>query len=155
MIIVILSVFILVFIIGLVLISNLIDEEFGFGIAGVGLFGIIASIIALICLINGVKNLSVIDQKIEMYQAENESIEAQISECVKQYQQYETEIFTEVAPESSITLISLYPELKADALVSKQIEVYVDNNEKIKELKMSKINGDITRWWLYFGGSKE
>ena len=94
-------------------------------------------------------------QALEMYQAENESIEAQISECVKQYQQYETEIFTEVAPESSITLVSLYPELKADALVSKQIEVYVDNNEKIKELKMSKINGDITRWWLYFGGSKE
>ena len=57
----------------------------------------------------------------------------------------------EVKPENYITLVSLYPELKADALVSKQIEIYISNNEKIKELKEFKINGSIYRWWLYFG----
>jgi hypothetical protein len=60
--------------------------------------------------------------------------------------------FTEVSPDSAITLVSLYPELKADELVKKQIEVYVANNEKIKELKEKKIMGNVYRWWLYFGG---
>jgi hypothetical protein len=72
---------------------------------------------------------------------------------VKEYQKYETEIFTETAPDSAITLVALYPELKADALVGKQIEIYIANNEKIKELKEEDIMGDVYRWWAYFGGS--
>ena len=87
-----------------------------------------------------------------MYQEENSKIEEQIAETVKQYQQHETDIFTEVTPDSSITLVALYPELKSDTLVQSQIEVYVNNNEKVKSLKESKINGSIYRWWLYFGG---
>ncbi len=116
-----------------------------------GIFGGIASFIALICLCVSVSELKVIDAKIEMYQSENNLIETQIVECVKQYQEYEKEIFTEVSPESAVTLVSLYPELKADTLVSKQIEVYLANNQKIKELKEVKISGDVYRWWLYFG----
>ena len=85
---------------------------------------------------------------------ENQKIETQIAETVQQYQEYESGIFTEVAPESSVILVALYPELKADTLVQKQIEVYVANNEKIKELKESNITGDVKRWWLYFGGKK-
>lgn len=118
-----------------------------------GITGGIASFIALIILLVNVSTLRVIDSQIEMYQEENKQIESQISACVKQYQQYETEIFTEVTPESSITLVALYPELKADTLVVKQIEIYVSNNEKIKELKTQKINGDVIRWWAYFGSS--
>ena len=58
----------------------------------------------------------------------------------------------ELKGESSITLVSLYPELKADTLVTKQIEVYIDNNKKIKNLKEKKINLSVKKWWLYFGG---
>lgn len=119
-----------------------------------GIIGSVASFIALIILLVNVSGLKVIDTKIEMYQTENTNIESQISDCVKQYQKYETEIFTDVAPDSAITLVSLYPELKSDKLVVKQIEIYIANNEKIKELKEKKIVGDITRWWLYFGGGK-
>ena len=97
-------------------------------------------------------NLRVIDDKIAMYEEENAKIETQIANVVEQYQKYETEIFTEVAPESSVTLVSLYPELKSDTLVQSQIDIYVQNNEKIKELREKKINEKIYRWWLYFGG---
>ena len=79
------------------------------------------------------------------------AIEEQIAETVKKYQQYETDIFTEVASDSAITLVALYPELKADTLVQSQIDVYIKNNEKIKSLKEDKINGTINKWWLYFG----
>lgn len=132
-----------------------IDELIGGLVGFIGGAGAVISSIALILLMISVSNDKVIDQKIEMYQAENTRIENQVMECVKQYQEYETEIFTEVKPESAVTLVSLYPELKADVLVSKQIEIYIDNNEHIKALKKDKINGNIYRWWLYFGGNNK
>ena len=86
-----------------------------------------------------------------MYEEENTKIEQQIADVVTQYQEYEAGIFTEVAPESAMTLVALYPELKSDTLVQSQIEVYADNNKQIKELKCKAINTSIIRWWLYFG----
>ena len=132
----------------------LLDDDNGSGILPslAGGFGVVISLIGTIYFISSVVNLSVVDNKISMYQEENQIIENQIAEAVKQYQEYENEVFTEIAPESYITLVSIYPELKADELVKKQIDVYLENNKKIKELKENKINGDISRWWLYFGG---
>lgn len=118
------------------------------------------SIIAVIVFIVGicigikVKSLSVIDSRIEMYEEENARIEQQIADIVEQYQKYETDIFMEVAPESAVTMVSLYPELKSDSLVQAQIEVYVENNKTIKGLRDQRIKGDVYRWWLYFGGKK-
>lgn len=107
----------------------------------------IVSIVLLICVLNRVN----IEKKIELYEEENTKIEQQIADTVKQYQEYETGIFTDVAPEDSITLVALYPELKSNTLVQSQIEVYVENNKAIKELKSSAINASVYRWWLYFG----
>ena len=107
----------------------------------------IVTIVLLVCVLNRVN----IEKKIAIYEEENTKIEQQIADTVKQYQEYETGIFTEVAPESSITLVALYPELKSDTLVQSQIEVYVENSKTIKELKSSAINAPVYRWWLYFG----
>lgn len=147
MILVILGISILLIVLGLILDPDC--EGIIPAVCGVCMF--IISLIAMVVLAVGVSNLSVIDDKIAMYQEENTRIEEQISEVVEQYQTYETEIFTEVKPESSMTLVALYPELKSDSLVQKQIEVYTSNNQKIKELKESKITGSVKRWWLYFG----
>lgn len=106
-----------------------------------------ASIIFFISVIDRVG----IDKKIAMYEEENTKIERQIADVVTQYQEYEAGIFTEVAPESAMTLVALYPELKSDTLVQSQIEVYSDNNKQIKELKGKAINTSVIRWWLYFG----
>ena len=130
-----------------------LSEGFGGALLGIGIPCGIISLITLIVLAVNVSSLAVIDTKIAMYQEENAIIESQIAECVEQYQKYETEIFTEVAPESAVTLVALYPELKSDTLVSKQIDIYLENNQTIKGLKSDKINGDIWRWWLYFGSS--
>lgn len=129
-----------------------IDDDAGFGIALIGAITFLVALIITIFLTVSVSNLSTCDERIEMYQEENTKIEQQIANVVAQYQQYETEIFTEVAPESSISLVALYPELKADTLVQKQIEIYTANNEKIKALKEEKISGKVCKWWLYFGG---
>ena len=154
MIVLLLIIFIIMAAIGIWLSENTYFEISGRIMGVVGLLGTAASCIAMVVLIILVSNLTVINEKIVMYQEENQKIETQITEAVQQYQEYESGIFTEVAPESSVTLVALYPELKADILVQKQIEVYVANNEKIKELKESDITSNVKRWWLYFGGKK-
>lgn len=100
----------------------------------------------------GVVNGRTLDSKIAMYTEENENIETEMNSLVEQYMNYESGTYGELKGESSITLVSLYPELKADTLVTKQIEVYIANNEKIKNLKEKKINLSVKKWWLYFGG---
>lgn len=129
------------------------DEEIiGITTGAIGGCVAIVSLIAVLILGVEVSNLSVIDEKIAMYQEENTKIEEQIVDVVEGYQKYETDIFEKVTPESAVTLVSLYPELKSDTLVQSQIEVYINNNNYIKTLKEDKINGDVYRWWLYFGG---
>ena len=116
-----------------------------------GLASVVAAFIAIVLLVISKCN-STIDDRIAMYQEENAKIEQQIDILVKDYQEYESGVFADANSESAITLVSLYPELKADQLVSSQIDIYVANNEQIKRLKLEQINADVVRWWLYFGG---
>ena len=94
---------------------------------------------------------AVIDEKIAMYKKENTKIENQMDVLVSQYMKFETDTYGELKNESSITLVSLYPDLKSDELVKKQIEVYESNNKEIREMKEKKINLKVLKWWLYFG----
>lgn len=153
MILVILAIGILLFVLGLILYDklNVGSNEVGSVFQIVGLVVIVISTIVSIVLLISVLNRVNIDKKIALYEEENTKIEQQIADVVKQYQEYEAGIFTEVVPESSITLVSLYPELKSDTLVQSQIKVYVDNNKTIKELKSTALNASVYRWWLYFG----
>ena len=150
MLLVILAVCIGVFVLGIYFQSGR-HEDLGLGLSVCG--GIFAVVVLIALLVMGicVSNLRTVDARIDMYQEENARIEEQISVAIKQYQEYETDIFTELEPESVVTLVSLYPELKADTLVQKQIEVYLNNNAAIKELKSEKIQGSVLRWWVYFG----
>lgn len=128
------------------------DEEISGGICACLAVLFVLSLIPTIGLTVGVINGRTLDQKIEMYTEENEKIESQMSELVAQYMDYESSTLGDLKGESSIALISLYPELKADALVAKQTEIYIENNQKIKELKEKAINISNYKWWLYFGG---
>lgn len=93
----------------------------------------------------------VIDEKIDMYLEENEKIENQIDNLVKNYMSYESDTYEKFKSNDAVTLVSLYPELKSDELVNRQITTYQNNNDKLKELKEQKINARVYRWWLFFG----
>ena len=126
-------------------------EGLGWVIGGFGLIFLVISLIALPFLIGNVIGSSAIEDKIAMYQQENNKIESQIDELVTNYMKYENETFDKFKAESSMTVVSLYPELKSDTLVQSQIETYAKNNNKIKRLKEDKIMRSVSRWWLYFG----
>lgn len=92
-----------------------------------------------------------IDEKIEIYKQENANIENQMSIVVSEYMGFETETLEKFKNESSTTLVSLYPELKSNTLVTKQLELYVENNKMIKSLECERLKYRVYAWWLFFG----
>ena len=151
MILVILGVSIVLVVAGVIIYDKTFNEAAGCAMIMVGAAaGVVSLVVAIVlcCVVSGDYR---IDEKIAMYTEENAKIEQQIAECVEQYQEYEQGIVESVNPSSSVTLVSLYPDLKADTLVKKQIETYVSNNNKLIELKERKIQAKVSKWWLYFG----
>lgn len=115
------------------------------------------TVIAIIWNANGISQLKIADKKINMYEQENNNIQSQISEIVDSYKNYEQSTYSEslknidVSNTDIVVLTQLYPDLKANEMVNKQIEMYQSNNNKIKALKEEKLNNEVAKWWLYFG----
>lgn len=99
------------------------------------------SVSLVICMMDDIAEGKVIDEKIAVYEQENEKIETAIDVLVKEYMTQEEKIMIKTAnKESLITLVQLYPDLKSNDLVKKQMDIYVNNNKKIKKLKTKKLN---------------
>lgn len=143
--------FILFFLIGVVIITLGIwlDEYdfsgFGIIIVAIALLGIFINIG---CLVRG----RTLDDKIAMYEQENTAIEQSVDVLVKDYYKHESDTYSSLKPENAVLFASAYPELQSNDLAMKQLEIYVENNDKIKELKEDRINLSRNRFWLYFGG---
>lgn len=112
--------------------------------------------IAIILFFIGVNAVTLVnardvDERIAMYEEQNAKIEAQVSEAVETYMAHENKVFDKAKADSSITLVSLYPELKSDTLMQELTSTYTENNKKICELKEEKITAKRAKFWLYFG----
>lgn len=117
-------------------------------------FGVIVlgSIISICCLLPTVATESTIDSKIEMYQEENTNIEQDINKIIKEYLVRKYDTSTDLKKEENlINLVTVFPELKSDTLVQQKLEIYSNNNGKIKSLKEKKIDMSKIKWILYFG----
>ena len=126
-------------------------EEMGCALATVG--GILSLALVIVLIVGGV-NISqdrVIDQKIEMYQEENTAIENNITTAVEKYLEHEHNVYDDLQGENIEVLLVAYPQIKSDTLVATQLEVFINNNNKIKELKEQKLNIKVWRFWVYFG----
>jgi len=111
----------------------------------------LALVIAICYLSSTVFTENTIDEKIKMYQEENANIEKDIDKVVKEYLKHEHDTYADLKNESSITLVTLFPDLKSDNLVQQQLNIYVRNNSTIKYLKEEKIDIAKKKWILYFG----
>ena len=117
-------------------------------------FGSLISVVALIGIIINIGiliNGRTFDDKIAMYEQENAAIEQSVDVLVKDYYKHESDTYSSLNPENAVLFASAYPELQSNELATKQLEIYVDNNNKIKELKEDQINLSKNRFWLYFG----
>ncbi len=115
--------------------------------------GIIAFLLLLLVLwsIFGLADGITINRELEMYEEENGRIEQQLETTVSNYMQYEATTFKELKDTDVVSLVSLYPELQSDKLVQSQIDLYINNNQKIKELKEKQIAISKFKFYLYFG----
>ena len=145
---IVLLIFIVLVVIGAITEDNC--YEWGVGLAIIGVLGILVTIMAA-----GVLILSypyTIDSKIEMYEKENIKIEEKVKNTVIVYMDYEKDTYKDLVEESDLTtLLVAYPELNSNELVKSEIQLYISNNNKIKELKEKQIDRRIYRFWLYFG----
>lgn len=144
--------FILLFVIAVALIVlAVLNEDLaeGFGMLG-GLIGFIA-LIGIFVNIGFLVYGRTLDDKIAMYEQENAAIEQSVDVLVKDYYKHESDTYSSLKPENAVLFASAYPELQSNELATKQLEIYVENNNKIKGLKEDQINLSRNRFWLYFG----
>lgn len=94
-----------------------------------------------------------VNDKLDMYEAENKEIEERVDMVAVHYTQYELSAI-QLAKMDTETLVMTYPELKNNTVVLKQIDVYTKNNDKIKKLKEEKIDLKPYQFWIYLGGIK-
>lgn len=151
MLILLLVVFICMIIGGVLCYINTNYEEMGCALMSVG--GILSVIIVIVLIVGGVEISQdrVIDQKIEMYQQENAVIENNITTAVEKYLEHEHNVYDDLQGENIEVLLVAYPQIKSDTLVATQLEVFINNNNKIKELKEQQLNIQVWRFWVYFG----
>lgn len=116
---------------------------------GIALF--IGSGIALIVGSAEISQKSAIENKIEMYKEENENIENAVTIIVENYLQHEECIFEDLNNQSIEILLTIYPEIKSNTIVEAQLQVFIENNVRIKTLKENLFNIETWRWWVYFG----
>lgn len=108
---------------------------------------IVCILINIGVLVNG----RTLDAKLEMYTQENATIEQSIDALAKDYYKHESDTYKSLKPENAVLFVSAYPDLQSNELAMKQIEIYINNNNKIRELKNDNINLARNRFWLYFG----
>ena len=92
---------------------------------------------------------SAVDTKIDIYTKENNEINTAIETYVESYKEHEKTTFGTTT--DTIDIILMYPELKSDELVSKQLDIYMENKKNIIDLELEKANVSIYRRILYFG----
>ena len=144
---------ILLLIIGIGLICCIfIDNDIG------EVFSVFGGMISFVALIGIFVNIGILINgrtlydKIAMYEQENAAIEQSVDVLVKDYYKHESDTYSSLKPENAVLFASAYPELQSNELATKQLEIYVENNNKIKGLKEDQINLSKNRFWLYFGG---
>lgn len=131
--------------------KTMMFEELGLAMGVLG--GIICFITLTIAMFafSDLVNGRTIDARLEMYQEENAAIETSMNELVDNYYAHEAEVYDNLTPENASFFAVAYPELNSNALAQQQINLYIENNQKIKELKLEKIELTNIRWRLYFG----
>ena len=134
----------ILFIIGLVK-----DEEClgGFGLA------ILVVAIFVLLVVGGVYNYqsSTIDNRLNVIEEQNQIVLSQIELIVQQALEYESNTYKDFKLDAAkvIAFTQLYPELKANSFLNKQIDIILANQEEIKQLKLDKAALNAYHFWLW------
>ena len=117
--------------------------------------GIVFSTIVLIAiLIAGIKYNSIkstANAQLEVLNEQNEIVLAQIEPLVQQAMNYESNTYKEfkLTPENIVAFSNMYPQLQASSFIQSQINIIVENQKEIKDLKLRIASLNAYRLWLF------
>ena len=138
-----LFIFILIFIISIFNDSDVAEPAFFFTIVTT------LALIGVGITYNNIKTTST--SKLEVLNQQNEIVLAQIEPLVQQALNYESDTYKEfkLTPENIVAFGNMYPQLQANSFIQSQINIIVENQKEIKDLKLGIASLNAYRLWLF------
>lgn len=138
-----LFIFILIFIIAFINDSDFGAPAFVFMCITIGI------LIGVGVSYNNVKSTSA--SKLEVLNEQNEIVLKQIEPLVQQAINYESNTYKEfkLTPENIVAFGNMYPQLRANDFIQSQINIIVENQKEIKDLKLEIASLNAYRLWLF------
>lgn len=108
----------------------------------------------LVTIVAGVKYNSIkstANAQLEVLNSQNEIVLAQIEPLVQQALDYESNTYKEfkMTPENIVAFSNMYPQLQANAFIQSQINIIVENQKEIKDLKLRIASLNAYHLWLF------
>ena len=138
-----LFIFILIFIISIIQDNDIAMPTFFFTCLIIGI------LIGVGTSYNNVKSTAAL--KLEVLNSQNEVVLAQIEPLVQQALSYESNTYKEfkLTPENIVAFGNMYPQLQANSFIQSQINIIVENQKEIKDLKLRIASLNAYRLWLF------
>lgn len=98
---------------------------------------------------NSIKSTA--NAQMEVLNSQNEIVLAQIEPLVQQAMNYESNTYKEfkLTPENIVAFGNMYPQLQANSFIQSQINIIVENQKEIKDLKLKIASLNAYRLWLF------
>ena len=89
--------------------------------------------------------------QLEVLNEQNEIVLKQIEPLVQQAISYESNTYKEfkLTPENIVAFGNMYPQLQANSFIQSQINIIVENQKEIKDLKLKIASLNAYRLWLF------
>jgi hypothetical protein len=110
--------------------------------------------VLIVTVVAGVKYNSIkstATAQLEVLNSQNEIVLAQIEPLVQQALNYESNTYKEfkMTPENIVAFSNMYPQLQANSFIQSQINIIVENQKEIKDLKLKIASLNAYRLWLF------
>ena len=134
---------ILIFIIGIIHDNDVATPAFVFSIILIGVLIVVG------VSYNNIKSTAA--SKLEVLNEQNELVLTQIEPLVQQALNYESNTYKELklTPENIVAFGNMYPQLQANSFIQSQINIIVENQKEIKDLKLKIASLNAYRLWLF------
>ena len=121
-------------------------------VAGVNTFLLVVTLV--ITIVAGVRYNSIkstANTQLEVLNSQNEIVLSQIEPLVQQALNYESNTYKEfkMTPENIVAFSNMYPQLQANAFIQSQINIIVENQKEIKDLKLRIASLNAYHLWLF------
>jgi DNA-dependent RNA polymerase auxiliary subunit epsilon len=97
------------------------------------------------------KASTTVDARQLVLEEQNQIVLSQIEPLVQQALEYESNTYKDFKLDAAkvIAFTQLYPDLKANDFLNKQIDIILTNQEEIKQLKLDKATLNAYHFWLW------